>query len=111
MGTRIFLSPGGHAATLTVDSDIDDRVRPAIESAAAQLPPSVRRLTLDLADVGFVDSALLHLVLTIDRSVADRGGLLRIVGLRPQPRRVLTLAAGLRPDARWEAYLASPGPN
>jgi anti-anti-sigma factor len=111
MGTRISLSPGGHAATLTVDHDIDDRVRPAIENAAAQLPPSVRRVTLDLADVCFVDSALLHLVRTIDRSVTDRGGLLRIVGLRPQPRRVLTLAADLCPEARWEAYLTSPGLN
>ncbi|MCX5335780.1 MULTISPECIES: STAS domain-containing protein [unclassified Streptomyces] len=111
MGTRISLSPGGHAATLAVDNDIDDRARSAIESAATQLPPSVRQLTLDLADVGFVDSALLHLVLTIDRSVTDRGGLLRIVGLRPQPRRVLTLAADLCPEARWETYLTSPGLN
>ncbi|WP_405639963.1 STAS domain-containing protein [Streptomyces sp. NBC_00019] len=111
MGTHISLSPGGHAATLTVDNDIDDRARSAIESAATQLPPSVRQLTLDLADVGFVDSALLHLVLTIDRSVTDRGGLLRIVGLRPQPRRVLTLAADLCPEGRWEAYLTSPGLN
>ncbi|WP_181387365.1 STAS domain-containing protein [Streptomyces sp. Act143] len=111
MGTRLTLSPGGYAATLTVDDDIDDRARPAIESAATGLPLSVRRLTLDLARVDFVDSALLHLLLSVDGSVTRRGGLLRIVGLRPQPRRLLTLAADLCPEGQWEVYLRSPSPN
>lgn len=111
MGTRITLSPGGYAATLTVDADIDDRARPAIEGAATGLPPSVRRLTLDLARVDFVDSALLHLLLTVDGCVTRRGGLLRIVGLHPQPRRLLALAADVRPEANWSDYLRSPGPN
>ncbi|MBK3641731.1 MULTISPECIES: STAS domain-containing protein [Streptomyces] len=111
MGTRISLSPGGRTATLTVDSDIDDRARPAIESAAAGLPLSVRYLTLDLTRVDFVDSALLHLVRTVDRSVTGRGGLLRIAGLRPQPSRLLALAADLWPDVRWEAYGACSGLN
>ncbi|MFI1720724.1 STAS domain-containing protein [Streptomyces sp. NPDC020489] len=111
MGTLISLSPGGQAAKLTVDRDIDDRVRPAIESAATRLPSSVRRVTLDLARVGFVDSALLHLVLTIDQALTPRGGLLRIVGLHPQPRRLLSLAAELSPHDRWDRYLSSPGPS
>jgi anti-anti-sigma regulatory factor len=111
VGTHITVSPGGYAATLIVDDDIDDRARPAIESAASGLPRSVRRLTLDLAGVGFVDSALLHLLLSVDGCVTGRGGLLRIVGLRPQPRRLLALAADVRPEPHWEVYLRSPGPN
>ncbi|KUN29720.1 hypothetical protein AQJ23_02910 [Streptomyces antibioticus] len=111
MGTHLTVSPGGYAATLTVHDDIDDRARPAIESAASGLPSSVQRLTLDLAGVGFTDSALLHLLLTVDGCVARRGGLLRIVGLRPQPRRLLALAADVRPEPHWEVYLRSPGPN
>ncbi|TQJ85780.1 STAS domain-containing protein [Streptomyces sp. SLBN-31] len=108
---RISLSPGGRTATLTVDSDIDERARPAIESAAARLPLTVRYLTLDLARVDFVDSALLHLLRTVDHSVTGRGGLLRIAGLRPQPSRLLALAADLWPEVRWEAYGATAGSN
>ncbi|MGW3097992.1 STAS domain-containing protein [Streptomyces sp. NPDC001102] len=111
MGTRIALSPGGRAATLTVDSDIDDRARPGIESAAARLPLTVRYLTLDLARVDFVDSSLLHVLRTVDLSVSGRGGLLRVRGLRPQPSRLLTLAADLWPEARWQAYAAAAGSN
>ncbi|MER5451647.1 STAS domain-containing protein [Streptomyces sp. NPDC002764] len=111
MGTRVSLSPGGRTATLTVDSDIDDRARPAIESAAARLPLTVRHLTLDLARVDFVDSSLLHLLRTVDHSVAGRGGLLRVAGLRPQPSRLLALAADLWPEVCWESYAAAAGPN
>ncbi|MFE7859665.1 STAS domain-containing protein [Streptomyces sp. NPDC057403] len=111
MGTRIALCPGGRAATLTVDSDIDDRARPGIEGAAARLPLTVRYLTLDLARVDFVDSSLLHVLRSVDRSVAGRGGLLHVRGLRPQPSRLLALAADLWPEARWGAYAAAAGPN
>lgn len=111
MGTHVLLSPGGHSATLTVVDDIDHGARPGIERAACALPRSVDRLTLDLERVAFVDSALLHLLTSLDRACAVRGGLLRVVGLRPQPRRLLALAADLRPADRWERYLTAPSPN
>jgi anti-anti-sigma regulatory factor len=108
MGAHISLSPGGRTATLTVDTDLDNRSRPAVESAVAGLPVSVRRLTLDLTGVAFADSSLLYIVHVADRSVARNGGLLKVSGLGPQPRRLLVHAAELWPEGGWQTYLAPP---
>ncbi|WP_371673479.1 STAS domain-containing protein [Streptomyces sp. NBC_00289] len=105
MGAHVLLCPDGTAATLTVDTDIDDQTRPDLESAADALPATVRELTLDLGPVVFVDSAVLHLIGSMQRSVERNGGRLRIAGLAPQPLRLLRLASALWPEARWDDYL------
>ncbi|MET7382912.1 STAS domain-containing protein [Streptomyces sp. NPDC005526] len=109
MGTLVSLNRGATAATLTVDTDIDDQTRPAVEAAVAGLPGTVRDLTLDLVAVRFVDSAVLHLILSARDFFGPDGGRLHVAGLGAQPRRLLVLATDLWPEARWEDYLPAAG--
>ncbi|MET7454673.1 STAS domain-containing protein [Streptomyces sp. NPDC005574] len=90
---------------MRVHSDIDDQTGPDIESAADALPATVRDLTLGLGPVVFVDSAVLHLIGGMQRSVERDGGRLRVAGLAPQPRRLLRLAGDLWPEVGSEEYL------
>ncbi|MFI6936318.1 STAS domain-containing protein [Streptomyces sp. NPDC050287] len=104
-GTHIFLGRGATSALLTVDTDIDGASRPQLESAAEDLPGTVRELTLDLGHVVFADSAVLHVIEGMRRAVDRNGGRLRVAGLTGQPRRVLRHAADLWPEAHWDTYL------
>ncbi|MEU0075950.1 STAS domain-containing protein [Streptomyces sp. NPDC006332] len=105
MGTDISLCHDGTSALVTVDTDIDHQSRPQLESAADDLPNTVRDLTLDLGHVVFVDSAVLYVIRDMQRVVDRNGGRLRVAGLTGQPRRLLRHAADLWPEARWDTYL------
>ncbi len=104
-GAHISLGPGATSALLTVDTDIDGASRPRLESAAGDLPGTVRELTLDLGHVIFADSAVLYLIEGMRRAVDRNGGRLRVAGLTGQPRSVLRHAADLWPEAHWDTYL------
>ncbi|MEU6812822.1 STAS domain-containing protein [Streptomyces sp. NPDC046831] len=105
MGAHVSLNPVGTTATLTLDTDIDDQTRPAVEAVAAGLPATVRELTLDFRRVRFVDSAVLHLILTLRHNLDRTGGRVLVAGLGAQPHRLLALATDLWPESRWETYL------
>ncbi|WP_405623129.1 STAS domain-containing protein [Streptomyces sp. NBC_00076] len=105
MGAYISLRRDGTSALVTVDTDIDHQSRPHLESAADNLPDTVRDLTLDLGHVVFVDSAVLHVIRGMQRAVDRNGGQLCVAGLTGQPRRMLRHAADLWPEADWDTYL------
>ncbi|MEV2213947.1 STAS domain-containing protein [Streptomyces sp. NPDC050997] len=105
MGAYISLCRDGTSALVTVDTDIDAQSRPQLESAADDLPATVRDLTLDLGHVVFVDSSVLHVIRDMQRAVDRNGGRLRVAGLTGQPRRLLRHAADLWPEAHWDSYL------
>ena len=58
------------------------------------LPAHAPHVVLDLAEVGFMDSAGVHLLVSVQREVRSRGGALAIVaGEAPQVRRLLEVIA------------------
>ncbi|MFF9497904.1 STAS domain-containing protein [Streptomyces flaveolus] len=88
----------GTSARITVLGDIDYDTLPPLRAAADALPANVTDLLWDLHQTAFMDLAGLHLLFTPapsghpDRRTA-------VTGLRPQPLRLLRLAADLHPSA------------
>ncbi|MFF5025294.1 STAS domain-containing protein [Streptomyces collinus] len=86
----------GTTATIAVRGDIDFDTLPPLRAAADALPAHVTGLRWDLNHTLFMDIAGLHLLFAPtppgrpDRRIA-------VTGLRPQPLRLLRLAAGTNP--------------
>ncbi|MEU4038876.1 hypothetical protein [Streptomyces collinus] len=92
------ITTNGTTATITVRGDIDFDTLPPIRAAADALPAHVTGLLWDLNHTLFMDIAGLHLLFAPtppDRP--DRR--ITVTGLRPQPLRLLRLAAETNPAA------------
>ncbi|MFI8952745.1 STAS domain-containing protein [Streptomyces sp. NPDC053750] len=88
----------GTSARITVRGDIDYDTLPPLRDAAAALPAHVTDLLWDLHQTAFMDVAGLHLLFT---PIPSGNGPVRrttVTGLRPQPLRLLRLAADLHPS-------------
>ncbi len=91
-GVRIAVARDGAAARLTVAGDIDAESAPALEQSLAEIeadPPSV--VDVDLADVGFIDSSGLRVLIVSSRRIAEAGGSMRIVTASAAVCRLLEL--------------------
>ncbi|MET8585594.1 STAS domain-containing protein [Streptomyces collinus] len=86
----------GTTATITPDGDIDFETLPPLRAAADALPAHVSDLLWDLDRTAFVDVAGLHLLFA---PAPPHGPNCRVTvtGLRPQPLRLLLLAAETNP--------------
>ncbi|MEU4039095.1 STAS domain-containing protein [Streptomyces collinus] len=88
----------GATASITVRGDIDFDTLPPLRAAADALPAHVTHLLWDLHHTLFMDVAGLHLLFAPalpgrpDRRIT-------VTGLRPQPLRLLRLAAETNPAA------------
>lgn len=91
----------GSAATLTPRGDIDYQHLDQLRDTLLQLPPSVTAVAWDLRDAPFVDVAGLHLLST----PAEPRRATSLTNLKPQHRRLLTIACELFPDADFDRYL------
>ncbi|MER6470943.1 STAS domain-containing protein [Streptomyces collinus] len=88
----------GATATITVRGDIDFDTLPPLRVAADALPAHVTDLLWDLTHTSFMDIAGLHLLFA--PAPPDRPGRrITVIGLRPQPMRLLRLAAETNPAA------------
>ncbi|MEU1711105.1 STAS domain-containing protein [Streptomyces sp. NPDC005706] len=86
----------GATATITVRGDIDFDTLPPLRAAAEALPAHVTDLLWDLTHTFFMDVAGLHLLFApTPPGRPDRR--ITVTGLRPQPLRLLRLAAETNP--------------
>jgi anti-anti-sigma regulatory factor len=71
-----------------VDLHVAEQVSRALEAVAAS---TALHLTVDLGPTGFVSLGVLGELVSVGRTLAERGGGLRLSGARPVQRRVLDL--------------------
>ncbi|MET8585546.1 STAS domain-containing protein [Streptomyces collinus] len=83
----------GTTATITPDGDIDFDTMPPLRAAADALPAHVDDVLWDLNHTAFMDVAGLHLLL----APTPPHRRTTVTGLRPQPLRLLLLAADTNP--------------
>jgi two-component system sensor histidine kinase BaeS len=98
----VVLEPGdgdealpGEPAVWRLRGDIDTASAGAVRTDLLRALPQDRpHVVLDLTEVGFMDSAGLHVLFAVQREVHARGGVLAIVvGDVPQVRRLLDIVA------------------
>ncbi|MEU6106582.1 hypothetical protein, partial [Streptomyces flaveolus] len=98
----------GTSARITVRGEIDYDTMSPLRAAADGLPPQVTDLLWDLNHTAFMDVAGLHLLFTPSPSGSGPVRRTTVRGLRPQPLRLLLLAAELRP-ATFDLTRLLPG--
>ncbi|MER6847041.1 STAS domain-containing protein [Streptomyces flaveolus] len=87
----------GTSARITPCGDIDYDTLPPLRAAADALPAHVTDLLWDLNHTAFMDVAGLHLLFTPTPPGSGPHRRTTVTGLRPQPHRLLLLAADLNP--------------
>jgi anti-anti-sigma factor len=99
---RVDVSTGGGQTVLALAGELDlDSVDELRHPAEAAL--SGGAVILDMAELTFIDSSGLALLVELRRLASDAGVPLQIVNLRPGPRRVVSIAGltetlGLEPS-------------
>ena len=98
LAARVAFSSDGAELVARIFGEIDHhsarRLREQIDTEVfRQLPDA---LTLDLSEVGFMDSAGLGLILGRLNLMTGRKGVLRLMGLNPPVARILALAGAER---------------
>ncbi|MFE9499086.1 STAS domain-containing protein [Streptomyces collinus] len=106
---NITTTSDGTTARITPRGDIDFDTLPPLRAAADTLPVQVTDLLWDLSHTRFMDIAGLHLLFT-PAQPDGRGRRTMVTGLRPQPLRLLLLAADTNPATFDLARLLSDTP-
>jgi anti-sigma B factor antagonist len=81
----------GHGVVVAVNGELDLVSAPIVGSELEKAAQSLDLVAIDLTETTFIDSAGLHMLITADRSLRERGGHLVIVGSPPQASRVMEL--------------------
>ncbi|MFH8369613.1 STAS domain-containing protein [Streptomyces sp. NPDC018031] len=76
---------------VAVAGELDLQTSPRLQDAVLAAPLGGQTLHLDLAEVSFMDSTGLNLLLRLRRRLRTEDGRLRISGLQDQPARLLHL--------------------
>ncbi|MET8586397.1 STAS domain-containing protein [Streptomyces collinus] len=100
----------GTTATITLDGDIDFDTMPPLRAAADALPAHVDDVLWDLNHTAFMDVAGLHLLLAPTPPHRPKRRT-TVTGLRPQPLRLLLLAAETNPAVFDLARLLANTPS
>ncbi|GAA3263017.1 STAS domain-containing protein [Nonomuraea helvata] len=98
--------PGGVLITVTGELDATNADR--LESYAEQHHRPGLGMILDLGELTFLDSRGLHVLLRLNTSVHDQGGILRLAAVRGRPARLLQITGVwpilvIHPDAEQAA--------
>jgi len=86
-------------AVVRLGGELDIAGVPGLRSALLDLtgpPATTKRVVLDLADLDFVDSTGLGVILAAATKLRDQGSELTVRNVRPRPRRVLDLTGAAR---------------
>jgi anti-sigma B factor antagonist len=93
MGLGVEVAPGLGHVVVSVTGDIDMTTEQAFRDVlmGEATKPARRRVVVDLAGVGFMASAGLHALLTVNERVRAAGGSLIVARAQPVVARVLSL--------------------
>ena len=82
----------GGATVLSVVGDVDIDTASALRDQLDKLQADgVTTIVVDLADVGFLDSSGLGVIVTAHRALTEAGGSLRIARPRPHVQKVFSI--------------------
>jgi anti-sigma B factor antagonist len=92
-GLEVQVAPGLGHVVVSVTGDIDMTTEQAFRDVlmGEATKPARRRVVVDLAGVGFMASAGLHALLTVNERVKAAGGSLIVARAQPVVARVLSL--------------------
>lgn len=86
---KIKITEEGEETVITVEGRLDTNTSPEFEQAVAPvLASSVSRIQLNLDALGYVSSSGLRQFLRIQKNIAQKKGVLRLVGMNPAIREV-----------------------
>ncbi len=77
---QIKVNADGSKATIFVEGKLTVQTAPDLSSALEGIGQEVDDLTIDLAEVEYIASAGLRVLVTADKMMAGRGGSLRLAG-------------------------------
>ena len=77
---------------VVVDGEVDVATAPQLREALHQaIDQGATRLRIDLADVGFIDSAGLGVLIGVLKRVREIGGEIELAHVQPAPRKVIEI--------------------
>jgi len=88
----VATTESGTTVRVAVRGDVDLATAEELRAAVVPLIRAGREVDLDCAEIGFLDSAGLRVLLDLNRRAGDAGGELVLVGLPDIVSRVLELA-------------------
>lgn len=94
---NVTIVTDGTHARITPHGAIDADTLPPLRAALAALPPDAGDVEFDLRDTAFMDATGLRLLYDHSADASPRRR--TVTGLRPQPLRLLLMAADLDPAA------------
>ena len=84
---------GPRHVVVAVAGDLDAVTVPQFRDELMRQVPAARpRLVVDLSGLHFMDTSAVHVLVSVNNRVMDRGGLLVVAGAPPAVARVLSLA-------------------
>ncbi len=81
----------GSKLTLAPDGRIDTMTSPELDAEIKRLSPGVTELVLDFADVAYISSAGLRVLLSAQRAMRSAGGDMSLVNVKPAVQEVLDI--------------------
>ena len=83
---------GGHTGIITLGGDVDLHTAPQLrERLSRAIDDGVELLVVDLANVTFIDSMTLGVLLGASKRMRPRGGQLRLVVSEPSVRKIFEI--------------------
>ena len=79
----------GTSATIALVGTLTVASAPSLEAAFADLPEDVTDITLDLAELDYVASAGLRVIVSNDKKARQKGGVVRIANANEEVMEVL----------------------
>jgi len=77
---------------VVVDGEVDVATAPQLREALHQaIDHGATRLRIDLADVGFIDSAGLGVLIGVLKRIREVGGEIELAHVQPAPRKVIEI--------------------
>ena len=94
MDLLVETRPGQGCAVVEVHGDLDMATSPRLrESLQRLIDGGERQVVVDVTGVGFMDSSALGALVIVFRALLDVGGNLRLAGVQPAVRSVLSITS------------------